>query len=79
MESVLGQGWEQQAEGRQLKKTCSELKSKLDTDQFFKAWRKNWEKELTGEGGGGIGAVFTNLPTTLWLASLARFACCSVS
>jgi len=47
MESVLGQGWEQQAEGRQLKKTCSELMSKLDTEQFFKAWRKNWEKELT--------------------------------
>ena len=47
MESVLGKGWEQQVEGRQLKKTCSELKIKLDTEQFFRAWRKNWEKELT--------------------------------
>ena len=66
MEQVLGKGWEQEVEGRLLKKTCSEvrigedtssfatisnflssqLKAKLNSDQSFKKWRKDWEKEL---------------------------------
>jgi len=46
MSAVLGAGWEQQMEGRALRKICDVLTAKLDTKTFFKMWRKNMEKEL---------------------------------
>ncbi|GMH89230.1 hypothetical protein TrVE_jg3152 [Triparma verrucosa] len=46
MEQVLGTGWEQEIEGRLLKKTCNELKSKLNSEASFKKWRSSWESEL---------------------------------
>ena len=38
LEDVLGLGWEEHFEGKQLKEVCDELQSYLDTDQLYKDW-----------------------------------------
>lgn len=38
LEDVLGVGWEDHFEGKQLKEVCDELHSYLDTDQLYKDW-----------------------------------------
>jgi dynein heavy chain 1 len=38
MEDVLGVGWEEHFEGKQLKEVCDELRNYLDTDQLYKEW-----------------------------------------
>lgn len=38
MEDILGQGWEDHPEGKQLKEVCDELKSYLETDQLYNDW-----------------------------------------
>ena len=38
MEDVLGVGWENIFEGKQLKEICDELKGYLDTDSLYKDW-----------------------------------------
>ena len=38
MEDVLGVGWEEHIEGKQLKEICEELKRYLDTDGLYKDW-----------------------------------------
>ena len=40
MEDVLGVGWEDHFEGRQLKEICEELKGYLDAEKLFKVWRE---------------------------------------
>jgi len=51
MEDVLGMGWDQQISGRQLKRICDELLSKLDTNHIFRAWMKKIEREVTSNRG----------------------------
>ncbi|KAG5186150.1 dynein heavy chain [Tribonema minus] len=46
MEAVLGAGWEQHAEGRQLRATCDVLLSNLSTDAAFAAWLNGWRADL---------------------------------
>jgi len=46
MEDVLGHGWEEHFEGKQLKEVCDELRKYLDTEQLYKAWK---EKQLKAE------------------------------
>lgn len=38
MEDVLGAGWEQQFDGKQLKEVCDALKSNLDTNELYSDW-----------------------------------------
>lgn len=38
MEDILGQGWEDHPEGKQLKEVCDELKGYLETDQLYNDW-----------------------------------------
>ena len=38
LEDVLGLGWEDHFEGRQLKEVCDELHTYLDTDAMYKEW-----------------------------------------
>jgi dynein heavy chain 1 len=38
LEDVLGVGWENHFEGKQLKEVCDELHNYLDTDQLYKDW-----------------------------------------
>jgi dynein heavy chain 1, cytosolic len=38
LEDVLGLGWEEHFEGKQLKEVCDELHTYLDTDQLYKDW-----------------------------------------
>ena len=38
MEDVLGIGWEDHFEGKQLKEVCDELKNYLDTEQLYREW-----------------------------------------
>jgi dynein heavy chain 1 len=38
MENVLGAGWEDQFEGKQLKEVCDELRSNLDTNALYRDW-----------------------------------------
>lgn len=49
MGHVLGPGWGQQLEGRQLRKSGDELLAKLDARAFFRNWVVEWEKELTSK------------------------------
>jgi len=50
-EDVLGVGWDQQISGRQLKRICDELLSRLDTAGIFRGWVKRVEKEVTRNRG----------------------------
>lgn len=54
MGNVLGPGWGQQIEGRQLRKSGDELLAKLDARSFFRAWITEWEKELTAQASGRL-------------------------
>eukprot|EP01041_Mallomonas_annulata_P000303 gene303-544_t len=38
MEDVLGAGWQDHFEGKQLKEVCDELRNYLDTEQLIKDW-----------------------------------------
>lgn len=38
IQDVLGVGWEDHLEGRQLKEVCDELRSYLDTNQIYETW-----------------------------------------
>ena len=38
MEDVLGAGWEDHFEGKELKETCTELRNYLDTDKLYSDW-----------------------------------------
>jgi dynein heavy chain 1 len=46
MGNVLGDGWGQQLEGRQLRKSGDELLAKLDARSFFRNWVVEWEKGI---------------------------------
>lgn len=49
MSDVLGREWGQQLEGRQLRRSCDELLSKLDSRAYFRNWVSEWEKELSSD------------------------------
>ena len=49
MSDVLGKEWGQQLEGRQLRRSCDELLSKLDSRTYFRNWVKEWERELSSD------------------------------
>ena len=40
MEDVLGAGWEEHFEGKQLKEVCEELRGYLDPERLYKVWRE---------------------------------------
>ena len=46
LEDVLGVGWEDHFEGKQLKEVCNELHSYLDTDSLYKDWL---QQQLRGD------------------------------
>ena len=46
LEDVLGLGWEDHFEGKQLKEVCDELHSYLDTDSLYKDWL---QQQLKGD------------------------------
>ena len=41
IQDVLGYGWEDQTEGKQLKEVCDELRSYLDVSQIYEEWLTN--------------------------------------
>jgi len=49
MSDVLGKEWGQQLEGRQLRRSCDELLSKLDSRAYFRSWVTEWERELSSD------------------------------
>lgn len=49
MSDVLGREWGQQLEGRQLRRSCDELLSKLDSRAYFRNWVSEWEQELSSD------------------------------
>ena len=49
MSNVLGKEWGQQLEGRQLRRSCDELLSKLDSRAYFRNWVSEWERELSSD------------------------------
>lgn len=49
MSHVLGREWGQQLEGRQLRRSCDELLSKLDSRSYFRNWVSEWERELSSD------------------------------
>ena len=49
MSDVLGREWGQQLEGRQLRRSCDELLSKLDSRAYFRSWVSEWERELSSD------------------------------
>lgn len=49
MGDVLGKEWGQQLEGRQLRRSCDELLSKLDSRSYFRSWVTEWERELSSD------------------------------
>ena len=49
MSDVLGREWGQQLEGRQLRRSCDELLSKLDSRAYFRNWVSEWERELSSD------------------------------
>ena len=49
MGDVLGKEWGQQLEGRQLRRSCDELLSKLDSRAYFRSWVTEWERELSSD------------------------------
>jgi dynein heavy chain 1 len=49
MGDVLGPSWGQHLEGRQLRRSCEELLSKLDAKAFFRSWVSDWEREMSIE------------------------------
>ena len=46
---MLGREWGQQLEGRQLRRSCDELLSKLDSRAYFRSWVSEWERELSSD------------------------------
>eukprot|EP00043_Microstomoeca_roanoka_P020037 m.234910 g.234910 ORF g.234910 m.234910 type:complete len:4574 (+) comp17091_c0_seq1:164-13885(+) len=44
VESVLGIGWEKLPEGKKLKRSCDELRAKLDHDAVFNHWQEQASK-----------------------------------
>jgi dynein heavy chain 1 len=52
MEDVLGVGWEDQHDGKQLKEVCDELRNYLDVDHLFKEWVKIQLKADTSDNFG---------------------------
>ena len=46
---VLGKEWGQHLEGRQLRRSCDELLSKLDSRAYFRNWVSEWERELSSD------------------------------
>lgn len=55
MSDVLGKEWGQQLEGRQLRRSCDELLSKLDSRAYFRAWVTEWERELGSDRSSRLG------------------------
>jgi len=49
MSDVLGREWGQRLEGRQLRRSCDELLSKLDSKVYFRNWVSEWERELSSD------------------------------
>lgn len=49
MSHVLGKEWGQHLEGRQLRRSCDELLSKLDSRAYFRNWVSEWERELSSD------------------------------
>lgn len=49
MGDVLGKEWGQQLEGRQLRRSCDELLSKLDSRAYVRTWVTEWERELASD------------------------------
>ena len=49
MGDVLGREWGQQLEGRQLRRSCDELLSKLDLRAYVRTWVTEWERELASD------------------------------
>ena len=49
MGDVLGANWGQHLEGRQLRRSCDELRSKLDARAYFRGWVSEWERELSSD------------------------------
>jgi dynein heavy chain 1 len=49
MGDVLGREWGQQLEGRQLRRSCDELLSKLDSRAYVRTWVTEWERELASD------------------------------
>ena len=55
MSDVLGKEWGQQLEGRQLRRSCDELLSKLDSRAYFRSWVTEWERELSSDTNSKLG------------------------
>lgn len=55
MGDVLGKEWGQQLEGRQLRRSCDELLSKLDSRAYFRTWVTEWERELSSDASSKLG------------------------
>ncbi|CAM9526710.1 unnamed protein product, partial [Phaeothamnion confervicola] len=51
VEAVLGPGWEQHTDGRQLRAVCDELLRNLDTQRLFLQWIEEWRAELLRRSG----------------------------
>ena len=49
MGDVLGREWGHQLEGRQLRRSCDELLSKLDSRAYVRTWVTEWERELASD------------------------------
>jgi len=49
MEDLLGAGWENHVEGKQLKGVCEELLRNLDTEALFAGWVKEMHAEVLGK------------------------------
>lgn len=49
MSDVLGKEWRQQLEGRELRRSCDELLSKLDSRAYFRTWVEEWARELQSD------------------------------
>ena len=58
MRDVLGKGWEQQPEGRELKGTCDQLLGNLDTKELFHQWILQGKKEIAERKGHKWGDAF---------------------